>query len=432
MKLFGFNTKKQQPKFHITDTDRAWVEETFSLLILGYGYPSSQNFQITFSEQYFQRTFQQDGFTTQNLMLDIAQKLEINAERIELVFHEDLRDTYAIPYEISGDISDTQLEVSETNYKIHLAKSIKSRPKQLVYNLTLELIKIRLIEDKAFDPSDEEQSPFVSIAGVYFGLGLLLAQNLEDQGASTDGQWRRTWSFISEIPEEIMVFSLATFSKLISDDNPTWKKEFTQKMSIQFEQAMELLSNKPTPLFNKAELEANALYNEADKLYNKKQFEASNTELQKALFLETTDWLKADIYNSIGYNHIRLANFDQSTSYFKKAIQFSPDYSNPYNNLGYAYIQLGQLEDGKRYLEKAMTLEFNDEGHSNRGLALYYVAKNENNKAQKHFELAFETATEPVDLLSLQYADFLTDQGKPEEAAEFYKYAAELGEYEIE
>ncbi|AUC15429.1 hypothetical protein BTO06_09880 [Tenacibaculum sp. SZ-18] len=430
MKLFGFNKKIKEPKFRITEPDRDWVEDNFKWLIKVFGYPSRQSEQILITDKFFPKTFSTSDLIVQNLIEDLCNLLGVDSIKIRFELHEDLRDVYGMPFEMEGKPFETETEVTENNYKIHIAKSISKRPNRLVFSLIYEFIKIRLKENKLQYDTGDDTSLFIFIAGIYFGFGIPLSQNLTDRGRIDDGFWETKWNYVSEMPSEVMAFGLATYSKLIEQDNPEWKNELSQENKILFEGAIAFLNDSPSTVFSKAELDANDLFHLADQEYKKGNYEEAISNLQKILFLTNDELLKSDVYNNIGYYQIRSGAYEKSITNFDKALQIDPNYGFAYDNLGYSLIQMGQIEEGKQQLEKALKTENNDNAYTYRNLALYHLAKNELEQAESNFKLAFESETVPVDLLELHYANFLINQGETEKGIEYLEKAVEKGEPE--
>lgn len=437
MKLFGFNKKAKEPKFRITEPDRVWVEDNFKWLIKVFGYPSRQSEQILITDKFFPKTFSTSDLVAQNLIEDLCNLLSLDSSKITFDLHEDLRDVYGMPFEMQGKPFEmqgkpfeTETEVRENNYKIHIASSISKRPNQLIFSLIYELIKIRLTENKLQYDTGDDTSLFIFIAGIYFGFGIPLSQNLTDRGRIDDGFWETKWNYVSEMPKEVMAFGLATHSKLIEQDSPDWKNELSQELKVLFKGAITFLDDSPSTLYSKAELDASGLFDQADKEYQNGDFESAISTLHKILFLTEDELLKSDVYNNLGYYQLRNGEYEKSISNFHKALQIDPNYGFAYDNLGYALIQTGQIEEGKKQLEKALKTDNNDNAYTHRNLALYCLARNEIEQAESNFQLAFQSKTVPVDLLELHYANFLINQGETETGMEYLEEAVEKGESE--
>ncbi len=431
MKLFGFNKKTKELKFRISEPDRNWVEDNFTWLIQVYGYPTRRNEQIIISAKYFPKSFSNKDLIIQNLIEDLCNLLDLDSNKVNFEIHEDLRDVYGIPFASEGKQFEAETEIlADNSYKLHIAKSISKRSNRLIFSLIYEFLKIRLTENKLQFDTGDDTSLFIFIAGIYFGFGVPVSQNLTDSGRIDDGFWETKWNYVSEMPNEVMAFGLATYSKLIEQENPEWKNELPKKFKSQFDGAMNLLNETPSVIFNKAELDANDLFHLADQEYKKGNYEEAISNLQKILFLTNDELLKSDVYNNIGYYQIRSGDYEKSITNFNKALQIDPNYGFAYDNLGYSLIQMGQIEEGKQQLEKALKTENNDNAYTYRNLALYHLAKNELEQAESNFQLAFESKTVPVDLLELHYADFLITQNERKKGIGYLEKAVEKGEPE--
>lgn len=430
MKLFGFFKNKENDTFRITEPDRLWVEDNLRWLIKVYGYPYRESEQILLSENYFPKTFKGDKVLIENIINDLSSLFQIREEKISFEVVNDIRDSYGMPYEIEGKPFETELEIQDGKYKIHIANSLQKHPNRLIYSLFYEFLRIKITDNKLQFDTGDDTDLFIYLAGIYFGFGVLLSHNLKDTGRIDDGFWETKWNYISEMPNEIMAFALATYSKLIEQDSPKWKDDLPSDLKNQFEKAIKYLADNPSELYDKQELEANELLKLAYDQYLNNEFEEGITNLQKILFLTNDDVMKADVYNNLGYYSIRLKNYQQSVSYFKNSIQIISDYGYSYDNLGYALIQLGELEEAKEWIDKARETENNDFAYTYRNYALYYQAKEEMNKAEDYFKKSFESITDTVDLLEYHYADFLIKNGETEKGLVFLKKAVEKGEPE--
>lgn len=430
MNLFGLFKNKDNDAYKINESDQIWVEDNFNYLISVFGYPKQENKVIIFSEDYFPNTFNSNKVIIENIIKDLSSLIQIQEDKISIELVKDIRDTYAIPYEIEGNPFEIELEIKEGKYKIHIANNLQNRPNRLIQVLVYEFIKIKHIENKAQFDKNDDTDLFLYLAGVYFGFGILLTQNLSDSGRSNDGQWETNWNYNSNIPDEIISFALALYSKLINLDTTKWKDYLSNKLNSQLKKAIKYLDENPSFLFDQNELESIELLNRSDEEYLKNKFEEAIASLQKILFLTKDDNLKADVYNNLGYYNIRLKNYVEAVNYFKSSIEIIPDFGYANDNLGYTLIQLGKLEEAKHYLEKALETKNNDIAYTNRNLALYYQAKGEMDKASEFFKKSFESLTEPVDLLEYHYSDFLIQNGETEKGLEFLNKAIEKGEPE--
>src|SRR5690606_20041260 len=325
MSLFRFN-KKDNSRFRITADDRAWVEESFKWLITVYGYPRKECSQILLNEIYFPKTFESKVIRIENLVVDLCQLLSLSPGKIEIQWHGDLRDTPGIPYEIQENQMETDTEILQDRYIIHLAKNLESRPNRMIFSLIYEFVKICLNESKLEYQPEEDTDLFIYLAGIYLGFGVILSQNLVDLGRESEGLWETKWSFVSEMPKEIMAFGLALHCKLREEDNPPWLKEISAALRTDITQAAALLDSEPSPLVAKEEVQANELFYQADQQYSDRNYDDAISSLQKVLFLTTDPILRCDAFNNIGYYTMRKGDYENSIAPFLKALEIDPNY----------------------------------------------------------------------------------------------------------
>ena len=428
--IFFKSKKNEVPKFQLDESLRVWVEDNFKWLIQVFGYPSKPFEHYLISEKYFPNTFSSNDLKIENLIIDLSVLLNIESNKIKFEIHKDLRDAIGVPLEIAGKSFETETEIKEDIYIIHIANTIYKRPNRLIFSLIYEFVKIRLIENKLNFDNGEDTSLFIYLASIYLGFGIPLSQNLIEIGRSEEGNWETKWNYVSEMPPSLMAFSLAFYSKLIDQENPEWKAKLPQQLSLQFDSAIIFLNESPSSLFDKNELEANHYFFNSNQEYQQKNLDAAISKLQKVVQLTNNSYLKADAYNNIGYYQLRKGLINEGIPNFKEAIKLDPNYGFAHDNLAYSLILSKQIEKGKEHLLKASQTDNNDIAYNYRNWAMYYNAIGEISKAKDHFELAFKSAKESVDLLELDYANFLIEQDNLKEGMIYLEKAVEKGEPE--
>ncbi|WP_338790760.1 tetratricopeptide repeat protein [Bernardetia sp. MNP-M8] len=451
MKLFGFefgNTSKKEKSIKeenqkipfeqkrgkfpvITEADKEWVEMSFKSFIEAYGLPKKENAQVLFDKNFFPKSFSAEKLTVPNLIEDLSSLLELDANKIDFVLEKDISDAYGIPYS-AENINSSETMITEDGYIICIPNELTKRPNGLLLSLIKEFIRIRLIEgNSGIEQEDDLYSElFVYLTGIYFGFGVIFCQSIISGGYSTDGMWETKWSYVSPMPKEVMTYSLALYCGLVEEENFEWKESLHPSIKLQFEKAIEFLAKYPSSLLNPTELKAIRLIEKSYQEYEKNKFDFSISLLQESLTLTNDSITQIDIYNSIGYFQMRNGDFEKSIINFEKAIELEPRFGNANDNLAYVYVKLGQLEKAKHYLEEAIATENNELPYHYRNVALYYAAKAETKKAEEYFDMAFREAELPVDLLEFDYALFLFNQNKEEEAMKYLKIAIEKNEPE--
>jgi Tfp pilus assembly protein PilF len=418
----------------ITDNDRGWVEESFKWLIDIYGYPGSSKSQITFTEFTFPLSFQSDKTNAELLIKDLLGLLGLQNISISVEYISDLRDITNIPFEIQGYSPETELVTKinegEKTYSLAIYNNLLSHPPRLLHDLILEIIKIKFEVDNINYENSEETEAFLYLVAVYFNLGFLLTQGMRNSGTSISGFWERKWNYTSLVPDDLMGYALAFNSMLKMEPDLQWTEKLPSQIKQSYFSSSEYFKKTRPALFNQQELEATNLLTAADNFSDANNFDSAIESLRKALFLTNDDFMKATIYNNIGYYLLRKQEYAKSIANFQKALEIYPGFGFANDNLGFAFIMSGDLETGRHYIECALKTEKNDDGYSYRNLALYYQLKKNYLLAEEYFKMSFLSKGLPVDLLEFFFARFLFETGKEEEALKYLDLAIAKGEPE--
>lgn len=421
--------------FWISDADKEWVNDCFSWLIRVYGYPDRTYKTILFTKEFFPLTFSNQQIDTGSLIADLGNLLDIPGNKFTYELVEDVRDTQGVPYEIYGVPFECEMEITEkaddNYYHLSLAKTLIKHPGRLLLNLIIETVKAKQLENRISFENVEEIDLLMFHVAIYFGYGVLLYENLVEQGKSSDGLfWESKWNFISSMPIPVMAYALALYYDLKEENDPVWRNDLKPDLKIEFESATDYIQRSGNPLFNKQELIIRDLMREADTYYLQNDFHSALSTYQKILFLEPKDYLKADLYVNIGYNYLRLGEYEKSIPHFQKALEINPGDGYANDNIGFAFIMSGDLESGRFYLNAAMQTDSNDAAYSYRNFALYHLKRKEYEIAEQNFQKAFDSIQIPVDLLEYFYAQFLFETEQNEKGMEFLAKAVEKGEPE--
>lgn len=427
MGLFNFRKKEKKTKFRITEPDKGWVIENFRWLIQIYGCPRLEHKPIVFSDEFFPLSTSGEGEIVGNLIDDLKSILSLEQVHVTFEFQEDIRDIEGLPYEIEGKSFQSELIVAEAQYHIVLAKNLLKHDNALLSSLIYEFVKISLTHDSREYDTGEDTDLFVYMAGVYYGFGPLLYQSLVVRGRSSDGFWDTHWSFVADLPQEVMVYALALYLNLRGDKDLGWKNDLSNELESLLDDAIYYQKQYPVDLVPKGEVEAEALYATGLKQFDVFDWRSAIETFRKAIFLETSNPLKADIYTSLGYCQVRMGDLYNSITSFDEARILN---ANEYmlSNMAYAMILIGQLDAAKELTEVA--LEFDVLlGYAHRNKAIYHQMTGNSTLAEKHFQKAIAVG-EPVDLLEFHYSEFLFEERKEEEAVIYLKKAVEKGEPE--
>jgi tetratricopeptide (TPR) repeat protein len=435
MKLFKFNNDNDSSEPSIKEDDRNWVDKKFEWLLKVYDYPSYNNIQIDIDEKYFPESFKTNPLSINAIIDDISKILKIDKSRINYQFSEDIRDINGMPYEIQGHTNDCDLVViaeegKKTYYKLIVAKSLFKNTERLVSSIVLESLKIKLYESKIKYDSNIDRGLLLYLVGIYFGFGVILAQNLISVGRKSDGLWETTWRYFSVMPYQIMAYAFALYSWLSKNENPEWLMRLPSEIKDEFKRSVTYI-NSHTPLIDfrsvDNHLTFNKLFREAFKLNKAGEAEKAIITLQKMIFLTDDANRKAFVFNNIGYYEQRKNEYSRSINSFLKALDLNPNHGFANDNLGMSYLLIGDLGKGKEYLDRALKTGNNDRAYSYRNHAVYYMLTNKNMLAELNFQKSF-SENKSVDLLHYFYAKYQLKIGNKQKAIEHLTIEIEKGE----
>jgi Flp pilus assembly protein TadD len=421
MGFFGFGKKKWRNDFNISYEDRKWVEQNFDWMNGRFGPPREQ---VSVNEIDFHRTFAASETNPGNMLADLCDLLNIDPQIVRCRTEKDFRDIPGMPYQVHGRPFTSDVIAEEDGYTIVIAHFLLQFPKHLLARTAYECVHVRLKEGGFTDEDETDIEPFIHLACIHFGLGIVMSHTLIDHVRQSSGGWETKWNFVSTMPQSLMAFALAEHSRRTG--NSDWKSALPAEMQSLFEGAQQVLG---TAALSASELsETLRLMTYAIEQGGMCQYAAAVGALQKALLLTQEDRLLKDIYNNLGYYQALAGLYEESIPNFHKALLIDPQFGYAHDNLGYALIRSGKPEEGRNHLEKALKTKYNDDAYSYRNLALYYMTRGELEKAGDCFQKAFDTMRIPVDLLEFHYAEYLLLCGKNEEALLYLEQSVQKGE----
>lgn len=419
----------------VTPEDKEWVEYNFDWLIKTFGYPGSHTTQVLPDKTFFPETFSHKKINIESVINDVSRLLNIDRKKISFEIETDIRDQTGTPYEFSGMPFEAELETLQeedgaiSGYHLYIANDLLNHPDRLVFNIVLNLVMAALYENHVAFETDADTDHFIYIAAVYFGFGVIVAQNLISFGVRESGGWETKWNYSAKVPSRVIAYAMALFESLMARAMPDWKPYLPPGFAKDFNAAVAFIKENPSTLFSTGEKNAADLMYDVDRQYAKNDFEAAITTLQKASFLTQDVNLLANISNYIGYIYLRLQQYEKSIPHLQKAIELAPTYGYANDNLGLAFIMLGDLLTGKHYLDIALQAGNNNDAYSYRNLALYHQKRGDVKQAEHYFQKAIISGTE-VDLLEYFYGIFLMETGKKEEGMDCLQAAVDKKEPE--
>ena len=98
---------------------------------------------------------------------------------------------------------------------------------------------------------------------------------------------------------------------------------------------------------------ASKLINDAKKLIKKDKYERAIKKLEKANKEEPDN---ADVYNYLGFAHRKIGDYDNSKTYYKKALSIQPDHKLALEYQGELFLRLDDVQSAQSNLAKLKLL----------------------------------------------------------------------------
>jgi tetratricopeptide (TPR) repeat protein len=398
-----------------------------------FGKPSGD--QITISEKHFPLTFGDKEIKIGNLISDCVDQLGLDRHLFSYEIYEDIRDISGIPYSLAGRPHDCDLMFNpETGkYVLVIARNILKYPNWLIATTCYQFSKAKLDKRGAEYETTTDTNLFLYLAATYLGYGVIIGQNLIDQGRFSDSVWETKWVHKADIPGPVLAYALAAFAKMRDIEKPEWEELLPADIKKEFAACLKLLNESDEYTFDLEQEEETdrfeELYNEGNELYSSGDIERAISTLQICATLSAPHHRKTWAHNNIGYYKQILGDYESSIPDFENALQCDPDNGYANDNLGLAWIMAGDPDKGLYYLEKAIQTGNNHPSYSLRNMAMYFHVKGQYAKAEEYFQKAFERG-KPVDLLDFFYGRFLVSIGDRERGIEYIRKSAEIGEPE--
>ena len=405
---FNLFTNKKEPKLPVTLEDKAWVEESFSFLIDCFGYPGTESKAVVLNDKFFPESFSNHVQQPQALINDFCTIYNLNPALISFELYEDLRDSTETPYAFEGMPFEAGTAIGENRHKIFIAKSLLKFSDRLAYVLALEFAHILLVETNInFSGGDDDQL-FIFLAAIYFDLGLIVASKATDIGSSNSGLWQQSWSYVAQMPEPVIAYTLA-IQLLISEqkNEQVWANQLPPSVKKLFLSSVEYLKQNPILITSPQEIEAFNLLKEANYLYEVKEYDEAVKLVHKALLLTQHPNRKAHAYHNLGYYQICLGQYKDSLKAFRTALVWNENEGFSNENMAYALLKLSQPDQAKEFLDRAKQSGHSVLGYSYRNWALYHWQKGQTALAKEYFNKALEE-NYAVDFLAEDYNEFLT------------------------
>lgn len=429
MKLFGLNLDEFGPSFSIEKKEQDWVEEALLYLIEVVGLPDKDSKWVLLDTDFFPKTILETEAKMEDVLQELCPLLELDAVSIQYAFYDELekKEVDDSSDEISREFEiDTQFFASGP--KIYLRRKLLKTPKKLIFLLLYELLQIRLVQNSSAYKPQKNMGPFMSLAGIFLGFGILVSRNLFSAGDWNAQFWESKWFKPATMTDDAMAYSLALYTRMRKERQPEWKVLLPDSLRALFDKALRSVKKVPIPFEQSLKFKIAKNLRQASFLYKQKDYAGASLCLEELTENHPDEPIPERVFNNQGYYQTLAGEFKKSIKSFKKALELQPEGKYIHDNLGYAHIQLGQLKKGREYIMHSLKEMKNDIAYSFRNLAVYHHAKGELKKAEEFFDLSYENITRKVDLLDYHYALFLLESGKKKKGMKYLQKSVAKGE----
>lgn len=438
MKLFGVEFGGKKPKGpKITLEDQEWVKANLAWLHQTFGNRFDSCRNLTFKpENFLEWVVKTDP---EALLSDFCHLYDIPVGSVSINIFEDLRDTSIIEYQIQGHEIDMSLESTETptgwEHVIHLSKSVTKQGHHLMRNMAIAIVKIQLNETAA-EYDGDDLIYFQYMTAVYMGLGYLIAPNIYVVERQSDGITASTFTSGSTLPVPILAYTLA-FEHVLRDEQipdiaSQLSSEIRRELNLCFEYLSETGAVLPEfQLGNNESDDITMLFSDAEKYFDDHNYVDALICANK-IITQTDDPVNLSYaYNMLGYVYLLKGQFDDALEHFEKSAALNPDLGYPLTNQAYCLIKMGIVDDAKDLLDQASRRAIIDPGYIDRTWALIHAHNNDFERAESSFRSSFEKVHDWVDLLEYDFAIFLLEMGRKEEAIAVLELAEERQEPQV-
>ncbi|MDW3651434.1 MAG: tetratricopeptide repeat protein [Bacteroidia bacterium] len=413
--------------FQLNPEDKQWVDDNFAAFIQIFGLPAKDSSPVIINADFFPHVIADKKIRLPQLIEDLSQLFQLNAKHIRFAYIEDLK-RKEVPKAIRKRNYETHVVQEEDSFTLFISRNLLQEPRRLIFLLMYEFLQIKMLGSALIFEVMDDIGPFMCIAGVYFGLGVLISRNVYSYGKPNYEYWDSKWMSPGAAADEIMAYALALYTQLKEEKDPDWIKLLPSDFSIDYQFALRFLNDSDTDLTARADIKFSLEFQKASDFSQEKKYDKAIEAMQSLIDLAPDEINLSIVYNNLGYYQSLNGNYEASIPCYEKALELNPDFSYAYDNMGYAYIRMGFPDKGRACIKEALLSNENDVAYSFRNLALYHLAKGEIEEARGYFELSYENISQPVDLLDFHYAEFLLEVGEREKGMEYLQRSVNKGE----
>jgi tetratricopeptide (TPR) repeat protein len=398
-----FGLFKKQPKIDfISKGDIGWVEDNLIWFIEGFGLDRIRKHPFLFPDYHtFPYTDLNNNEQFEKLIAQLSEIIELNRESIEVVFFDDLFAKEWITWGPVGPASTASsvhlrlMNETGAKFRIELAKSNLKHPQLLVSVLARELVRTKLIREYLLNPSLDNSEPFLDLATIFFGFGILTANSF----MTNEINWINRHGFL---PIEITSYANGLICYL-ADLNP---KEIERHFNLNgrdlFLRSSQFLNESKDTTLTKEMIHLcdtkHRINKGSSKAFEEMDFEKVHKLNAELIQLEPENVIA---FNNIGYAFMKQRDYLNAIGAFTKSIGVDPYFDYAFNNRGYCKLNIMDLDGGLNDIETALQMD-NSNAFAHRNLGLYYFLSKEFGKALESYDrsIKLDDDTELIHFLS--------------------------------
>ena len=381
------------------------------------------------SAETFPRSFGKERPEIHDLVADLCEQFQFDRGDISVelvdrppVMPEPEEHKNLLPFE-----SDSLID-EEGQLTIYLAQNLTSDTNRLIYRLVLEFISFHAHLCGAEFEDGDELEYFLHLAAIYYGWGILVAQQLDGPDSNTlnEGSGLQETAII---PQAVFAYGLAVFNKLNGERHPEWQDLLPIRVRQLMEQCSHYLAQTPDTIFVGERMQALGLQHQGVKLYEQGKYREAITLFEISVEDNSLSELQLlDVYNMIGYSYIKQGKFPEALEWYQKMVDLSPEEEFGWTELTYVHLRMWHLKTARQYLEHDRTRLYAIPAYLSFNLGYYYLLNKDYDRAEAEFLKSRDLQDPPVEFWTYHYAELLLATGRRAEGVLLLRQALKGGE----
>lgn len=210
------------PVCPVNEDDRAWVDYRFAWLVDEFGIDSlRRSTTILPTAQFFPERYHATEKEVHNLLITVAQQMEVDPDCLWLSFFEDrpgsiCNEQWRSPSSLCHEIEEGGY------YRIELNISGLNDPLWVVSTLAHEISFVRLIGQERTSPYEADLDSLKELLTIFQGLGTCTSSSVLPQARWVNGGW--SMPRIAHLSMDMYGYALGLYALARGEKRPSWLK----------------------------------------------------------------------------------------------------------------------------------------------------------------------------------------------------------------